>query len=228
MRKLDLRQKALERQSASALIINLRQLRALTAVAAGSSISAAAEGLYRVSSAVTRSSAELEEALGRPLFDRRARGTALNAYGELALKGATRMEQDFEAARSQLVAYGGFGARADVRSVFASILYERRLAIIASQAEKRNMPAVAREFGITQPVISVALKDLETGLGVALFQRSARADANVHQRDCRPQLQAGAGPVAPHPARHLWPAKLCYKAVLTSARCCSVETKCCR
>jgi LysR family transcriptional regulator of gallate degradation len=40
--------------------------------------------------------------------------------------------------------------------------------------EKRNMPAVAREFGITQPAISSALKDLEDGLGVALLDRKAR------------------------------------------------------
>jgi LysR family transcriptional regulator of gallate degradation len=46
--------------------------------------------------------------------------------------------------------------------------------VIASLAEKRNMPAVAREFGITQPAISSALKDLESGLGVTLFNRNAR------------------------------------------------------
>ncbi len=51
--------------------INLRHLRALAAVAAAGSISSAAEGLYRVRSAVTRSISELEGALGRQLFDRR-------------------------------------------------------------------------------------------------------------------------------------------------------------
>ena len=174
MSETDLRRKVIDGKSASALAINLRHLRALTAVAAAGSISAAAEGLFRVSSAVTRSIAELEEALGRPLFERRARGMALNAYGELALARALRIEQEFEAARTQLVVRGGIGLRADVQSLFASILNGRRLAVIASLAEKRNMPAVAREFGITQPAISVALKDLETGLGVALFERSAR------------------------------------------------------
>ena len=36
------------------------------------------------------------------------------------------------------------------------------------------MAAVAREFAITQPAISTAVKDLEARLGVALFERSAR------------------------------------------------------
>ncbi len=170
----DLPRKLIDRHGASALAINLRHLRALTAVAEAGSIAGAAEGLFRVSSAVTRSIAELEAALGRPLFERRARGMALNAYGELALARARRIEREFEAARTQLLARGGIGVRADVQSLFASILNGRRLAVVASLAEKRNMPTVAREFGITQPAISVALKDLETGLGVPLFQRSAR------------------------------------------------------
>ena len=158
----------------SALGINLRHLRALSAVAAAGSIAAAAEGLFRVSSAVTRSIGELEGALGRPLFERHARGMVLNAYGELALVRARRIEQEFEAARAQLATRGGIGASADIHSLFASILNGRRLAVVASLAEKRNMPAVAREFGITQPAISAALKDLESGLGVPLFERSAR------------------------------------------------------
>lgn len=106
---------------------------------------------------------------------------ALNAYGELALDRALQIEQKFEAARSQLIAHGAFDARADVRSLFASIQNWRCFAVIASSAEKRNMPALALEFGITQPAISVALKDLETGLGVTLFERSARAGANARR-----------------------------------------------
>lgn len=174
MHERDRRRKVIDGKSTSALAINLRHLRALSAVAAAGSISVAAEGLFRVSSAVSRSIAELESTLDRPLFERRARGMALNAYGELALARARRIEQEFEAARLQLVARGGIGVRADIHSLFASILNGRRLAVVASLAEKRNMPAVAKEFGITQPAISVALKDLELGLGVPLFERSAR------------------------------------------------------
>jgi LysR family transcriptional regulator of gallate degradation len=157
-----------------ALGINLRHLRAFSAVASAGSIAAAAEALFRVASAVTRSILDLEAALGRPLFDRRSRGVALNAYGELVLARALRIEREFEEARTQLAARGGIDSSADVHSLFTSILNGRRLAVIASLAEKRNMPAVAREFGITQPAISSALKDLESGLGVTLFNRNAR------------------------------------------------------
>ncbi|RTL44243.1 MAG: LysR family transcriptional regulator [Burkholderiales bacterium] len=156
------------------LDLNLRHLHALCAVAASGSIASAAEALYRVSSAVTRSIAELEAALGRPLFERHARGTALNAYGQLVLVRARRIDAEFEAARTQLMARGGVKGGTDAKSLFASILNGRRLAVMASLADKRNMPAVAREFGITQPAVSAALKDLETRLGVSLFERTAR------------------------------------------------------
>ena len=166
--------KLIDSTPGASLGINLRHLRALLAVEAAGSISGAADTLYRVPSAVTRSIGELEGALGRPLFDRRARGMALNAYGELVLVRVRRIEQEFGEARTQLIARGGVRSSADIQSLFASILNGRRLAVIARLADQRNMPAVAREFGITQPAISTALKDLEARLGVALFDRGPR------------------------------------------------------
>ena len=161
-------------RQAGGLRINLRHLGALTAVVAAGSVAGAAEGMYRVRSAVTRSILELERALGRQLFDRRSGRLALNAYGGLVLARAHRIEKEFEEARAQLVTRGGIRSSADVQALFASILNGRRLAIFASLAEKRNMQTVAREFNVTQPAISIALKALEDGLGVALFDRGAR------------------------------------------------------
>lgn len=166
--------KPIDSGPSTTLSINLRHLRALTAVASAGSIAGAAEGMFRVSSAVTRSISELEGALGKPLFERRARGMVLNVYGDIVIVRAHRIKREFEEARLQLVARGGISATADVRSLFASILNGRRLAVFASLAEKRYMPAVAREFGITQPAISTALRDLESGLGVVLLERTAR------------------------------------------------------
>ena len=168
------RHKVIARGYGAELSLNLRHLRALAVVAHAGSVARAAEHLFRVASAVTRSISELEGAFGKPLFERRARGMVLNRYGELVLVRTQRIEREFEEARTQLVTRGGVDAAADLRAVFASILNGRRLAVFAGLAEKRNMPAVAHEFGITQPAVSVALKDLETGLGATLLERSAR------------------------------------------------------
>jgi len=166
--------KVLDTSHAAALGINLRHLRALSAVATAGSIAAAADALCRVPSAVTRSVSELEGALGKQLFDRHARGMTLTAFGELVLVRAQRIEREFEEARDQLVARGGIASKTDAHSLFATMLNGRRLAVIASLAERRNMSMVAGEFGISQPAISAAVKDLEEGLGIALFERTAR------------------------------------------------------
>jgi LysR family transcriptional regulator of gallate degradation len=163
--------RVIDRWDGAALAVHLRHLHAFSAVAAAGSIAQAAEGLVRVPSAVTRSVAQLEATLGRSLFIRSSRGVTLNAQGERVLVRAQRIEREFDELRVQLVARGGLASAADPKPVFMSILNGRRLAVIASLSETRNMPSVARDFGITQPAISVALKDLERGLGVALFER---------------------------------------------------------
>ena len=89
-----MRNKVIDRWDNAALGINLRHLHAFSAVAAAGSIARAADGLFRVPSAVTRSVLQLEGALGRPLFDRGSRGVALNAYGELVLVRVQRIERE--------------------------------------------------------------------------------------------------------------------------------------
>jgi len=78
MRREEAQRKIIDDRHAEALTINLRHLRAAIAVATHGSIARAAEELFRVSSAVTRSIAELEAALGLPLFERRARNNTLS------------------------------------------------------------------------------------------------------------------------------------------------------
>lgn len=168
------KEKVMDPPRQGALGTNLRHLHVLCAVADAGSIANAAEGLYRVSSAVARSISELEGVLHVPLFERRARGMLLNRYGEIVLTRARRIEREFDEARQQLVARGGVRASTDVSSLFASIMNGRRLAVIAKLVEQRSMAAVAREFDLTQPAVSAAVKDLETRLGVALFARTAR------------------------------------------------------
>ena len=77
--------KFIDSRPAGALGTNLRHLHVLCAVAEAGSIAHAAEGLYRVSSAVARSISELETVLGVPLFERRSRGMVINRYGDLSL-----------------------------------------------------------------------------------------------------------------------------------------------
>ena len=129
---------------------------------------------------------------------------AIDSDGELVLARARRIEREFEAARERLAARAGGTASTDAHSLLASILNGRRLAVIASLAEKRSMPAVAREFGLSQPAISAALKDLESRLGLALFDHFGARPRCRHggRRDRRLPLQACPRRAAPHRPRH--------------------------
>ncbi len=162
--------------------INLRHLQAFSAVAAAGSVTQAAEALFRVASAVTRSVAELEAGLGVALFERKARGMLLNAYGEAVRVRANRVEQEFAAACQELAGSDGAAPSHPVgtikpieaRSLLASMFSGRRLALFASLSELHNMPAVAAAFGVTQPALSALVRELEARTGRALFTRSAR------------------------------------------------------
>src|ERR1700712_19784 len=99
-----MRHKVIDQRHARSFGINLRQLRAVSPVAASGSVAKAADSLFRVSSAVARAIAELEETLGAVLFERHSRGMVLTSYGECVLVRAHRIEREFDEARVQLVA----------------------------------------------------------------------------------------------------------------------------
>lgn len=162
------------------LELNLRHLFVFLAVAEAGSVAGAAERLFRAGSAVTRAVAELEAGLGVRLFERRARGMLLSAYGDVVLVRVRRIAHELGAAAAALdaastgTASTGAGDLAASRLVFASLPNGRRLAVVAGLAERHSTNAVARELGLTQPAISAALKELEARLGIALFLRSAK------------------------------------------------------
>lgn len=167
---------AVQPAAAGALRINLRHLLAFSAVAATGSVTQAGEALFRVASAVTRAVAELEASLGVALFERKARGMLLNAYGDAVRVRAQRVEQEFAAASQELAGSGSGAARGalEARALLASMFNGRRLAVFAALSELHNMPAVASAFGVTQPAISALVRELETRTGRTLFSRSAR------------------------------------------------------
>jgi LysR family transcriptional regulator of gallate degradation len=158
---------------ATAARVNLRHLQAFSAVAASASVTRAAENLFRVASAITRAVAELEASLGTPLFERKARGMLLNAFGEAVQARALRVEDEFAGACNEL-ATAEPTLRLDARTLMASMFSGRRLAVFAALSEMQNMPAVARAFGLSQPAISTLVSELEARCGRELFVRSAR------------------------------------------------------
>jgi LysR family transcriptional regulator, regulator for genes of the gallate degradation pathway len=153
--------------------LELRHLRAFLAVADQGSANRAGLALFRAQSAVSRSIHKLEQALGVRLFERRARGMLLTEYGRALLVRARRVHAEMERARSEL---GALADRGKVRNapIFAMLTHERRIRAFVALTEQHHMPSVAESLRITQPAVSMAVRQMEDSIGVALFERSAR------------------------------------------------------
>ena len=57
---------------------------------------------------------------------------------------------------------------------FEHLLNTRRLQMFVKLCEVRHMPSVGSALGISQPAISLGVKNLERGVGAVLFERSTR------------------------------------------------------
>lgn len=82
--------------------LNLRHLRALHAVAAEGSFSAAAERLSIVPSALSELVRQLETTIGAPLFDRRTRPPSITPLGESFLRDTEPLLEGMDRAVSRL------------------------------------------------------------------------------------------------------------------------------
>lgn len=150
----------------------LRHLRAFLAVADEGSANRAGATLYRAQSAVSRSIQKLETELGVELFERRARGMLLTEYGRALLVRARRVQAELQRARSELAAIDKDAARN--AAIFGMLAHERRVRAFVALTEQHHMPSVAEGLGITQPAVSMAIRELEDSVGVPLFERTPR------------------------------------------------------
>lgn len=153
-------------------MLNPKHLRAFLAVAQSGSVIGASHRLRRAQSAVTRSIRELEGELDAVLFERRPQGMLLTELGRSLLRRVERAMAEMDAARAAFLAAGPRNARCAQAPVFAMAMSRQRLLVFAELVEQRHMGAVADSLGISQPAVSQALHEIETGLGMRLFART--------------------------------------------------------
>src|SRR5215475_2854009 len=140
--------------------LELRHLRAFLAVAEQGSANRAGAALFRAQSAVSRSIHKLERELGIGLFERRARGMLLTEYGRALLVRARRVHAEMQRARTELAA---LAERGNLRNapLFGMLVAERRVRAFVALVEQHHMRSVARSLGITQPAVSIAVRQME-------------------------------------------------------------------
>jgi len=150
-----------------------KHLKAFHAVARLGSMNKAAVELLRAHSAVAHSIQQLEQGLGQALFERAARGMLLTEAGRILNRRVEFAFQEMEAARTELAdIYSAQGLQPRNAPVFTLAVNERRLAALVALAEQKHMGAVAQQLDISQPAVSMAVRDLEDSIGLPLFDRS--------------------------------------------------------
>lgn len=146
--------------------LNLRHLRALSAIAAHGSMNAAAQAVNLSQPALTQGLAKLERQLGTSLFDRRPDGVTPTEAGTLMAERATAAFEHLTAASQRR------GARGFARPEL--LMTASQLHAFLALADAGSFVGAAAATGLSQPALHRAARDLEQIGGVALAERRGR------------------------------------------------------
>ncbi len=171
---------------------HLTLLQHVVEVARSGSIRKAAERLNITSSALNRRVQDLEEELGTPLFERRARGVSLTTAGEMFVSTAQHHLSEMDRFRSQIEELRGL-RRGVVRIACSQALAQDFLATQIA-AFQNDRPKVAFELKVTDHETALAaLRDYEVdlalvfhaviGTGIAVTARMPQRLAAIMRAD---------------------------------------------
>lgn len=147
---------------------NLLHLRTLVRVADNRTLTKAARKMLRSPSVVHDGIGELEKQLGVSMFERASSGWKITAEGQCVLQRARRILAELAALPAIL------GQPPVTVHEQLYLLNARRLIAFIKLCRLRNMGRVAGALGVTQPAISSAIKAMEAGTNVKLFERHGR------------------------------------------------------
>ena len=179
--------------------LNLRHLRALSAVVDHGTLSAAAARIGLSQPALTQGLAKLERQLGAALFDRRPAGLTATAAGRA-------MADRADAALRQLaLASRGAGGRGFSRP--DQLMTATQLEAFLRVADAGSFVGAAAA-GLSQPALHRAVRDLEQVTGLPLVERRGRGIALTEHgrrmargvRLAQRELAAGIAELSPDPA----------------------------
>ncbi len=148
-----------------------KHLHVFRAVCHEGTVTRAAEALRRTQSSVSRSVREIEDSLGVPLFERHGRGMLLTEFGKVLLHRVERAFDQLESARTGLLEKEP-GRRLRHTGIFSLSINELRLDALQAFATRTRVNLVARQIGVSQPAVSLAIRDIEAAAGFPVFNRN--------------------------------------------------------
>jgi len=149
-------------------LLNISYVQAFVKVAECGGIAPASKELCLSPSSISRSIQQLEKYLSVPLLERHPRGSFLSPYGKQILPRAQNAIKELNAIPRMKT-----DDRKGTIDSREHLLNTRRLQMFIKLCERRHMPSVAVELGISQPAVSLGVGILESGVGGILFERSA-------------------------------------------------------
>lgn len=150
--------------------INLRHLRALPALAASGSVTAAADAIGMSQPSLTQGLSALERRLGTRLFDRRPGGVSATPQGAILIDRASlALGHLAEASRAALGPTRRGFAHAD------RLITATQLRAFLALAETGSLAGAATATGLSQPALHRAVRDLERVCGTSLAERNGRS-----------------------------------------------------
>lgn len=148
--------------------LNTRHLRALPAIIARGSMSAAAESVGLSQPALTQGIAKLERRLGVALFERQPGGMAATVEGEM-------LGRRVDAAFAQLARASRGIARGFAQPEL--LMTSTQLRAFLALADFGGFMRAAEATGLSQPALHRAVRELEQVCGVPLVERRGRGVA---------------------------------------------------
>ncbi|MBQ0784543.1 MAG: LysR family transcriptional regulator [Amphritea sp.] len=149
---------------------NIRHLRVFLEVVECKSISKASERVFLSQPAITQAIAKLEVTLGASLFNRRSDGMFVSESGEVfALRVSRALEMVLEGLKS-VVRLGGSKSQP---SQLLQMLTTTQLRALIAVSEAHNFSIAGRNLGISQSSLHRAARELESLLGVVLFEKTS-------------------------------------------------------
>lgn len=152
---------------------NLRHLRAVREVAECRSISQAAERVFISQPAITQAIAKLEQQLGLPLFERLSDGMRPTDAGQMFSQRIGRALDLIHAGGQEAMRIGserGTRRQADIERLVTTT----QLRALVAVASARNFSLAARAVGTSQPALHRAARDVESLMGIELFEKTSR------------------------------------------------------
>jgi DNA-binding transcriptional LysR family regulator len=162
------------RRSINQAVLQEVSLKYFMAVVHSGSITEAAERLGVVPSAVSRQIARLERELDTLLFDRRSRGMALNAAGELLAVHARRAWLDIERVTEDILALRGLRAGQVRLAATEGFTFEFLPTLIAGFQAQRPGIGFSLDMGL-QGEVARRVREGEVDIGVTVGMASERS-----------------------------------------------------